>query len=381
MANDGILIGVERPAAARLEGMVADEKLLNPLKRKFLRKKISRSETVFGIAYTVFLALLAVLIFAQRGNYDPSDRDIDIELLQGEELTLYHSPLKRWSEDGGAAVGAQVVELGILPASILDGGWALDGRLENYDPSNLYEKIDGAAELYLAFGFEQLDYLTITKEEHSITLELYDQGRFRNSLGLFAGQRRPEQVVRASGPISYYETPAGFIGRIGEYYFKIVGNSEAEAVLTKAKEILASFATLPADSLTAPAPYALLTQELGADPAQLEYRRSNVFQYDFASEFWFAPVKGEGKARYFIHESGDVAAAAELYRRLLEEQKWEHAVVKEDGERVILKHEFLGTFFALSRVNNLLMGIEVAATSDAARRHLDRLEGVVNDGG
>jgi len=243
--------------------MVPREKLFNPLKRKLLRKGISTGETVFGAAFIFMLVLVAALVLAQGNDYDPADRDISPEQLQGGAAAkpLYKSPMKHWSEPGGAGGGERPPDLGLLPPAILDGGWRLDGRVESYDPFNLYEKINGAAELYLAYGFERLEYLTIAKGDHAITVELYDQGRFHNSLGLFAGQRRPEQAVRELGAISYYPTPVGAIGRYGEYYFKIAGNGEAEAVLEKAEELLASMAELPAYSFTAPAPYALLTEE------------------------------------------------------------------------------------------------------------------------
>jgi hypothetical protein len=362
---------------------VPREKLFNPLKRKLLRQRISTVETIFGAAFIFVLLLVAALVLAQSDDYDPADRDISPEQLQGGRATgpLYKSPMKLWSESGGAGGGERPPDLGSLPPAILNGGWQLDGRVESYDPSNLYEKINGAAELYLAYGFLRLEYLTIAKGDHAITLELYDQGRFHNSLGLFAGQRRPEQAVRELGAISYYATPVGAIGRYGEYYFKIAGNGEADAVLAKAEELLASMAELPADSFTAPAPYALMTEKLGAAPADLEYRRDNVFQYEFASEFWFAPIAGEGAARYFIHESSDPATAEALYRKLLEEQKWEHAVAEEKEDRVILVHEYLKTFFALGRRGKFLVGVEGAANGEVARRHLGRLEEVVQSGG
>jgi hypothetical protein len=363
--------------------MVASEKLFNPIKRKLLRKRMPLSETVSGAAVVILLALLAFLILAQQDNYDPADRDISPEQLQGGVTAseLYKSPMKRWSEPGGESGSARPPDLGILPVAILDGGWTLDGRLERYDPSTLYEKIDGAAELYLAFGFERLDYLTLTKDEHSVTLELYDQGRFSNSLGLFSGQRRPDHVVETRGALDYYMTPIGAVGRFGEYYFKIAGNSEAAPVLAKAEELLASFELLPAESLIPPAPYALLTQELNVSPELIEYRRDNVFQYEFANDFWFGPVADAGDARYFVHESVDAGAAAALYGKLLAEQKWEYAVVEEGERRAVLEHEYLNTFFAISRLENLLVGIEKAPSGEVVRRQLDRLEGAVRNGG
>ena len=92
---------------------------------------------------------MAALVLAQSDDFEPADRDISPEQLQGGRATgpLYKSPMKLWSESGGAGGGERPPDLGSLPPAILDGGWRLDGRVESYDPSNLYEKINGASRI------------------------------------------------------------------------------------------------------------------------------------------------------------------------------------------------------------------------------------------
>jgi hypothetical protein len=354
---------------------VASEKLFNPLKRKLLRKRIPVVENVCAAAVILLLAVVAIAVLAQKDRYDPGERD----LLASEptDVRLYHAPVKRWAEPGTQGGLRQEVDLEILPRGILDDGWEPDGRLETYDPSNLYEKINGAAELYLSYGFRKLYYLTIAKGEHSVTVELYDQGRFQNALGIFSGQRRPEHKVERSGSISYYSTPVGAVGRHGEYYFKIAGNSGAAPVLDKASRMIGAFAELPVEAAAPPAPYEILTREMGVPPEKIDYRKDNVFQYDFVEEFWFAPVDGEARARYFVHRAESSAAADALYERLVEEQKWEFSVAEEGDRLILLRHEYLGTFFGLGRREAFIFGIDAAPSREVALRSLDELKGAM----
>jgi hypothetical protein len=358
---------------------VAQEKLFNPLRRKLLRKRIPLVESIAAAAIVVLLVAVAVVVLAQKERFDPAERDFTAS--EATDLQLYHSPLKRWAEPGSPGTGPVEVDLEIFPKEILSDGWEVDGRVETYDPTTLYEKINGAAELYLSYGFQKLYYLTIAKDANSITVELYDQGLFRNALGLFAGQKRPEHEVQRSGSIHYYSTPVGAIGRHGEYYFKIAGNSGATPVLAKAARMVEAFADLPVAEASAPAPFDILTAKLGISAEEIEYRKHNVFQYDFVEEFWFAPVGGAAQARYFVHQADDAAAAEALYEKLVEEQKWEFSVDEESDRHVLLRHEYLGTFFGLGRSGSFIFGVDAAPDREVALRSLDRLKGTVGDEG
>ncbi len=358
---------------------MAQQKLFNPLRRKLLRERIPPVESIAAAAVIVVLAVVAIAVLAQRDSYDPAERDFTAS--EHTELQLYHTPMKPWAEPGSGGVPAQEVDLEIFPSAVLDDGWQLDGRVETYDSTTLYEKINGGAELYLSYGFQKLYYLTIAKGEHSITVELYDQGLFQNALGIFAGQKRPQHEVKRSGSLHYYSTPVGAIGRHGEFYFKIAGNSGAAPVLAKAARMVELFAELPVAEASAPVPYDILTTKLAIPPEEIEYRKDNVFQYDFVEEFWFAPVGGGSQARYFIHQADGAAAAAALYDKLVEEQKWEFSVDEEGDRQILLRHEYLGSFFGLCRRGPFIFGVDAAPEREVALLALARLKGAVGNEG
>lgn len=372
-----ILVRVPGDAEVVLARSASTERLFNPLKRKLLRKRIPRSENVCAAAVLVALVLAGLWVAGRKERYDPAERDVSIEVLREDSVEdrLYRRPFKPWVEPGAEGAATPAPDLGIFPAGLLDGGWKLDGRVETYDPTNVYEKIDGAAEQYLAFGFQALHYVTLAREDSYLTVEVYDQGSFPNVLGIFAAQRDASRPVERRGSLYYYSTPAGAIGGMGNFYFKISGDSSAAAVIAKARELVGLLAGgLPASGGEAPPGYTILADGLGLTLDRIAYEKRDVFRYDFLSDFWFGAA-GEGSdARYFVHQAADAGEAATLFDRLLEEQSFEYSVLERDAERALLRHEYLGTVFGLRRIGPLLVGVDGAESPERARESLSRLE-------
>jgi hypothetical protein len=360
--------------------MPRTDRVFNRQARKVLRRKIGLAETVFGACFIVVLALSTFWVLAQKDNFDPADRDISYETLQVDSTgeVLYETPLKLWVEPGRpGAAAAPALDTGIFPAAIVGEGWGLDGRVESFDPSNVYEKINGAAEQYLAFGFRSLHWATLTDGTRSIAIELYDQGSFANVLGIFAAQGGSQREVQTEGDMFYYRTSVGAIGGYGPYYFKIAGDDASEAVLAAAARILATMDDLPAQESSAPLAYHVMTRRLGLSLGDVAYERENVFQYDSLSDFWFGKVPKEADARYFMHAEADAAAAAQVYERFLQEQARDHKVLDQSDDRVLMQHGFLKTIFALQREGAILMGVDGAATRESAAGSLERLREAV----
>ena len=325
--------------------------------------------------FLVFLVLVAVWVVGQKDNYDPAERDVSFAALEQDSVadTLYRQPVKRWTESQQQAGGVSSVDLGVFPASVLDDGWHVDGRVEEYDPDNVYEKINGAAEQYLAYGFAELHYLTIAKADNFITIELYDQQRFANALGIFSAQRDSDQDVRKAGPLYYYTTPAGAIGIHGRFYFKVTGNSGATQILSKSQAIVMLLATLPLRSATANVPFDILTQKLGLDFQNVRYQKNNVFQYSFAKDFWFGLAGRQSQESYFIHQADAPEQAVQLYSLIKKEHQAEYDLVDEAGDGAVFLHRYLKTYFSLNRIENVIFGIDGALNRDVMLKYDTRL--------
>lgn len=75
-------------------------------------------------------------------------------------------------------------------------GWELTDR-QTHTPETLYEYIDGAAELYISFGFRIMASATYKKQgEPDIQVDWFDMGEAANAFGIFThGMENPAREV------------------------------------------------------------------------------------------------------------------------------------------------------------------------------------------
>ena len=93
---------------------------------------------------------------------------------------------------------AQENMINLLPAG--KDGWVKSGEPEIYDRNNLFDYMDGGAELYLAYDFQTLvmqRYLSDSKDplkKNSITIEIYQMNSSPDAYGLFSFDQEGEMV-------------------------------------------------------------------------------------------------------------------------------------------------------------------------------------------
>lgn len=348
-------------------------------RRNVLRKHIPSGELVFAGVFLVLLILIGIWVIAQRGRFDPRDRDVSSEVLleSGPVRQLIRQPIKRWGEASGIRLAAP--DTGVFAASLLDGGWTLDGAVESWTPANLYEKIDGAAEQYLRFGFVELQNVTLAKDGLFITVEVYDQGSFPGALGIFAAQRDSSRKVERRGAHFVYETPVGFIGLHANDYFKITGSAIDPLVTTKAEQLLTTLAELPVEAGSAPRIFTALSSGMGLPFDRISYQAANVFRFDFLEAFWFAQAEPGSNARLFVHEEKDEESAQRLVDRLRGEQEMEYELRSKGPGGLVFEHKFIPAWFLLRREGTLLFGVERAKNRAEAERLAARLGEVLRD--
>ncbi|MGO8988170.1 MAG: DUF6599 family protein [bacterium] len=80
------------------------------------------------------------------------------------------------------------------------GGWKWDGKEMRYNSKTLFSYMDGAAELYLAYGFQNLTVRRFEKSNQPpILLELYEMASSEDAYGLFSFEHQDEPVGIGQG--------------------------------------------------------------------------------------------------------------------------------------------------------------------------------------
>ena len=206
-------------------------------------------------------------------------------------------------------------------------GWTKKGKPQVFTPDNLFEYINGAAEVFLSYDFEKLATLTYENvKKNSFTVDVYRHSSDRNGFGIYS-QEKPQTgdflVVGAQG---YYEQ--GILNFFkGSYYVKMSGydlGDNDKAVLTAAaKKIAAQLEGTQGfpDVLKCFPPE-------GKIPNSQGYINKNFLGHSFLHFAYVTDyqLKGE-KVRVFIIESNDNTGVEKILESYL-------AFIKKKGMKV-----------------------------------------------
>jgi hypothetical protein len=119
-------------------------------------------------------------------------------------------------------------------------GWKLTQEETVYSPNNLFDVIDGAADLYLEYNFVDLHIGRYAKDALEIKVELYKHGSSVDAFGIFSQERFADYHFIDLGVQGYLEKGAlNFL--TGIYYVKIStiqeGSAAQDAMLLIAKAV------------------------------------------------------------------------------------------------------------------------------------------------
>ncbi len=107
-----------------------------------------------------------------------------------------------------------------LPASGTPAGWTRSRPAQAYGPDNLWEFIDGAAETYVAFGFQEALSAAFDHAGVEVTVELYEMSDSLHAFGIYAQERPPAPQAVAVGDEGYANSNV-LVFRKGACYAKL----------------------------------------------------------------------------------------------------------------------------------------------------------------
>ena len=225
-------------------------------------------------------------------------------------------------------------------------GWTVTEEDQIYDRDNLYDYINGGAELYLSYGFQKvINRLYSAPKQPDILLDLFDMGTSEDAYGVFSHSREIEDTAFGQG--SQY-TAGLLLFWKDRYFVSILAHPETEeskrAVLSLAKKIDAAITNegplpemlnlLPQESLVTGSiryfhhPIWLNSYYFIAD--------ENILHIDETTDVLLAKY-GESQARYFLlivhYPTEDVGMRAydDFVTHYLPELAEERVVQIEDG--------------------------------------------------
>jgi len=126
-------------------------------------------------------------------------------------------------------------------------GWKQSGEIQTFTPKTLFEYINGAADLYIMYDFQELKVAEYKNEKKaSVTIEVYEHKTPTHAFGIYSQERLPNANFIDIGAQGYIENNVlNFL--TGSYYVKMTsyhtGAEDREILLTFAKKMSENLGT------------------------------------------------------------------------------------------------------------------------------------------
>lgn len=109
----------------------------------------------------------------------------------------------------------------------LPAGVAREEAPSFYKPDNLYEYIDGGADIYLLYDFQRVLHQNFKTGNGELTVDIYDMGKPENAFGMYAAERSPRYKFVAIGVEGYRSE--GTLNFLQDHYYVKLAASGAKA--------------------------------------------------------------------------------------------------------------------------------------------------------
>jgi hypothetical protein len=257
----------------------------------------------------------------------------------------------------------------LLPDDNAAAGWTRGPEVRSFGPDSLYEFINGAADNFLIYGFQQVvtaDYNDPQKAQ--AVLEIYQMQDSRNAFGVYASERNAESEFKKIGAEGYVGgTALNFWA--GPYYVKITVFQESADL----KQVMISLAENVAKKIgSTDAVPAEIASFPSADqvPHSVRYLAKDVLGQIYLKEGFEATYKrGTNESKIVISLPGDEAAAKEALVKYKEYTATSGKVAREfttpgDGG-FVGKDSYYGNMAAVRSGNRIVIALGGASTDYA----------------
>jgi len=125
------------------------------------------------------------------------------------------------------AVAAQPAGVGVP----VPEGWTAVDEEYRFGPDNLWEYINGAAELFLTYGFQELVVLDMEMGDSALSVSVYDMGQPLDAFGIYESEKPADGAgLEGVGAAAVLQPPYRGLLLKDRYYVKVeVGGGDVDA--------------------------------------------------------------------------------------------------------------------------------------------------------
>jgi hypothetical protein len=247
---------------------------------------------------------------------------------------------------------------GLLPEADAVSGWALDGEPRFFSADNLWEFINGAAEGYLLYGFEEVITSDFANEEsgQSAVIDIYRMQDPLHAFGIYCQERNPDYQFLDIGGGGYLTGTALNFWQ-GPYYVKMTVFEESDELKAALQNLADAVSSKIAYPSTEPAEVNLLPTE-NQKPYTVQFLPRDVLGQSYLSNAFEAQYEAEGKEYkiVIVMTDGPDAAKEDLakYREFLSRAETQDLEGLGDGG-FIGEDSFYGKVLAVSAGDDMVV--------------------------
>jgi len=259
------------------------------------------------------------------------------------------------------AVLAVLLSCQAAPQAFLTiAGWSPEGEPSTYDAAGLWELINGAADVFLSYGFETVTVQKFSAGDVTASIAVYDMGRPLNAFGIYRTEAPADEAALPVGTEAVVSPPYQCLLLKDRYYVKVeayegdidqaTGESLVAAIanaLPGASGLPPEFAVLPADGMVAGS--AQYTREALYGLAELTESVPAAYTDDAGSEY-----------QAFVLLQTDEVTADDTWQKLA--SRWQE--IDLDGEPVLFREVPYSGLVGVIRSNGGIIGVANATDEE-----------------
>jgi hypothetical protein len=190
-------------------------------------------------------------------------------------------------------------------------GWNLSDETEVFDPENLFDRINGAAPLFIENNFREMTSVDYKKGDDYITLQAYRHATPEDAFGMYASERSTE--------LAYLPGIGGEAQGDAENLFFFAGNiyvkmsSHSETDVKQILPVIARELSAKIDPQAGYPPILKIFPQKDKQPCSETYVTSSYIGHEFLQSVYTATYNAGGKTfQLFIVDAGSSESAQKV---------------------------------------------------------------------
>jgi len=231
--------------------------------------------------------------------------------------------------------------------------WKKPASKEVFDAENLFDRINGAAPLFIENGFREMTACDYTKGDDYITVQVYRHATPEDAFGMYSSERSLDLTFHKIGGEAHGDN-SSFFFFAGSLYVKIRSSGSNDEIGEAMKTIAGAIATKAASDAAYP-PIIKAFPESNKIPYTQTYITSNYIGHEFLNKVFVCQYEKDGlKYQLFVIDAGSNDTAKEILNKYYTFTKQSLDEIKEGD--LLIKDRYNGNIPVLWK-GNYLIGI------------------------